>query len=190
MERPIYVGLKSSQRIAVALSLAACCGGCIIPVPHQRVHVYGVSGQIVSAADQTPISDASVSSPDVPEVTAQSDTLGAFRLRPVRGWHGAYCVGPICLSLLPGWDVTYPGRKIQVSAPGYRTASFTIEAWVPPDGSKIAAEIAGAYLHTGQLQLVREVAECSNACQTVQRTGASRSAQETNPTSSAAGSRR
>jgi uncharacterized protein (DUF433 family) len=45
---------------------------------------------------------------DQPDPPAHCDKPGRFRLHPKRGWHAAYCIGPVCESLLPGWDVTYP----------------------------------------------------------------------------------
>jgi len=35
--------------------LLGFCGGCILPISHERIHVHGVTGQIVSAIDNTPI---------------------------------------------------------------------------------------------------------------------------------------
>ncbi len=73
-------------------------------------------------------------------------------LHPKRGWHGAYCIGPICESLLPGWDMTYPGRTIRVSAPGYATADFSISIF-SHDGTRSAVDLDGAYLKVTQLEL-------------------------------------
>lgn len=140
--------------IKFIMFLVVFCSGCILPVPHQRVHVYGVTGQIVSAADHTPIAGALVIGEEIPAVTAHSDAKGTFWLRPVRGWHGAYFVGPITLSLLPDWDMTYPGRGLRVSAPGYAATSFVIDAYPRTNSPAVAAKLVGAYLHAGQLRLV------------------------------------
>jgi len=117
------------------------------------VHAFGVTGQVVSATTQDPLADASVASIDQPNEPAHCDKAGRFRLHPKRGWHAAYCIGPICESLLPGWDMTYPGRAIRVSAPGYVTADFTVSTFAPDGSNGVTGELAGAYLKVAHLEL-------------------------------------
>jgi hypothetical protein len=140
------------------------CSGCILPVPHTRVHSYGVTGQVVSATTQEPLADASVIAMDQPDHPAHCDKAGRFRLHPKRGWHAAYCIGPVCESLLPGWDVSYPGRCIQVSAPGYATADFTVSAFARDGTNAVAGDLAGAWLKAAPLELhalrIMRNAEC------------------------------
>ena len=130
------------------------CSGCILPVPHTRVHAYGVTGQVVSATTQEPLADASVIAMDQPHPPAHCDKAGRFRLHPKRGWHAAYCIGPVCESLLPRWDVTYPGRSIQVSAPGYATADFRVGAFARDGTNAVAGDLAGAWLKVAPLELI------------------------------------
>ena len=70
-----------------------------------------------------------------------------------RGWHAAYCISPICESLLPGWDVTYPVRAVRVSAPGYATADSEVGIFTHYESNEITGELAGAYLKVAQLKL-------------------------------------
>lgn len=122
-------------------------------MPHTRVHAYGVTGLVVSATTQEPLADASVIAMDQPGRAAHCDKTGRFRLHPKRGWHAAYCIGPVCESLLPGWDVTYPGRCIQVSAPGYATADFRVGAFARDGTNAVTGELAGAWLKAAPLEL-------------------------------------
>ena len=116
------------KRIAPVLALLLCAG-CIMPIPHRRLHAYGVKGQIVNASDQRPIADALVTCNVQKKRDAKTDTTGQFTLRPAYGWHGAYVIGPINLSLLPGWDMTYPGSTFEVFAPGFQRRNLLRVRW-------------------------------------------------------------
>ncbi len=72
----------------------------------------GVTGQVVSAITHEPLADAFVTARDQPDHPAHCDKAGRFRLPPKHGWHAVCCIGPVCESQLPGWDVTCPGRSI------------------------------------------------------------------------------
>jgi len=141
--RIIKFGMRAKLATAIVGLIVVVCNGCLLPVPHTRVHILGVDGQVVSALDRRPLGSASVASIDEPTETARCDSNGFFRLRPRRGWHAVYLVSPICESLLPGFDMAYPGREIQVSVPGYVTTNFGVSTNL----------ISGAYLHAGQLLL-------------------------------------
>lgn len=145
--------MRASVYIALLGIATAACGGCILPVPHTRMHAFGVTGQVVSATTDDPVANASVTSIEQPQDQAQCDRSGRFRLHPKRGWHAAYCIGPICESLLPGWDMTYPGRAIRVSAPGYATADFAVSIFTHYGTNEVTGELAGAYLKVAQLKL-------------------------------------
>ena len=147
------VGMRASLSTAMIGLVAVGCGGCILPVPHTRVHAFGVTGQVVSVVDHSPVGGASIASIDEPTETAHCDSGGNFRLRARRGWHAAYQVSPICQSLLPGWDLAYPGREIRVSASGYLTKEFSITAFPGGRDHEVTGEMAGAYLKAGQLEL-------------------------------------
>ena len=147
-----YFKIQVYRQISIAIFFTFFCSGCFIPVPHRRLHVYGVMGQIVSATDNQPVAGASIYDSHDPTATVCSDAEGNFRLRAQYGWHGAYCIGPISLSLLPGWDRTGPYRKINVTASGYQPAEFAIGAGM--QNTNQPTKITGAYLQAGQLQLV------------------------------------
>jgi len=153
--------MKISVQATIILLLSLCCSCCIVPVPHRRVHAYGVEGQIVSAADNTPIPFASISSVDHLTPSTYSDGEGRFRLRPHYGWHGAYFIGVISQSMLPGFDMTPSFRDIHVFAPGYRSADF-----------RVCAQIVGAFLEARQLQLVPATSPSADANHTVEPTRA------------------
>lgn len=140
--------------VLVAALLALGSNGCLVPVPHTRVHAYGVKAQVVSAADGRPVTNAIIASVGWPAATARADRQGRFRLPAKRGWHGAYCIGPICLSLLPGWDVTWPLREISISAPGYETTLLSIGPAHGEPGAQVPAVVAGAYLKAERLELM------------------------------------
>ncbi len=149
-------------------------GGCVVPVPHTRAHEYGVTGQVTGAIDCKPVGGASVVSIDEPTETALCDGDGNFRLRPRRGWHAAYLIGPDSLSVLPAWDITAPVRQVRISAPGYMTADFSVGTF--PDGSShhAVAEVAGAYLRAGRLELVPAGDDSRGGSKAIQRTEANR----------------
>ena len=128
----------------ILVLIAVCCGGCILPVPHMRVHACGIKGQVVDAIDHSPISNAIITPVDNSPKVARSGTNGDFCLRPTRGWHAAYVIGPISLSILPGWDLTSPSRDVHVSAQGYEAKVFPIRG----------VRCGVAYLNAGQLELV------------------------------------
>jgi len=146
-------GMRPSCSTAIIGLVVVNCGGCILPVPHTRVHVFGVTGQVVSAADHTPVRGASIASVDEPTEKAHCDSAGNFRLHARRGWHAAYLIGPICESILPGLDVTNPGREIRLSAPGYVTRHITVGAFPQVRDDGVTGQPVGAYLSVGQLDL-------------------------------------
>ena len=138
----------------ITISLTLICSGCmIVPVPHPRVHAYGVKGQVVSATDGIPIA-AAVHSIDAPTDIVRCDAEGCFQVRPRYGWHGAYFIGVISQSMLPGWDVTRPVRGICVSTPGYQTTTLTVATSPGSDTGQVRAEVVGAYLLAGKISLV------------------------------------
>lgn len=137
------------MKTMIALLIAALCAGCIMPIPHRRVHSYGVDGRVCDAATRSPIAGAVVTSDDQKHRETRTNDKGQFSLRPAYGWHGAYVIGPICLSLFPGWDVTFPGTAIDVTATGYQKEGFRIGAMYSPGGPYLK----GGYLRAGDLFL-------------------------------------
>ena len=144
--------MRACFRAILITLLVAGCGGCILPVPHTRVHVYGVDGQVVSSADYSPITNATVVSLNDPMKVVHSNRKGHFHLPAERRWHGAYLIGPISLSLLPDFDIAHAGRIIRVSAPGYITKDFNITRSTRIDGGNLA-EVVGADLKPAPLAI-------------------------------------
>ena len=114
------------MKTMTGLLLAALCTGCIMPIPHRRVHSYGVEGRVCDASTSSPIVGAVVTSNDQKHRETKTNDKGEFSLRPAYGWHGAYVIGPISLSLLPCWDITFPGTAIDVTATGYQSEHFRV----------------------------------------------------------------
>lgn len=103
------------------LCLTILTTGCVVPVPHRRVHVQGVDARVVDAADHTPVAGARITAVDDEEALTETDANGRFVLEPVHGWHGAYLVGPVSYSLFPHFDIPSPRPPFRVEAPGYET---------------------------------------------------------------------
>ena len=103
------------------LCLTIVTAGCVVPVPHRRVHVQGVEARVVDAADQTPVAGARITAVDDEETLTETDADGHFVLEPVHGWHGAYLVGPVSYSLFPHFDIPSPRPPFRIEAPGYET---------------------------------------------------------------------
>ena len=99
--------------------------GCVVPVPHQRLHEFGVRGRLLDSDSRTPIAAAKIQASEDGAKVTQSDANGLFALKPVYGWHGAYLIGPIDLSLFPGFDMPSPSRAILITARGHRTATVS-----------------------------------------------------------------
>lgn len=114
------------RHVILSLLLATLCTGCIIvPIPHRRLHGYGVRGSVVDAGSGRPIPYAAVSGVARTQTVICSAT-GDFVIAPVHGWHGAYLIGPISLSLFPGWDMTAPWAALYVTAGGYVPETFQV----------------------------------------------------------------
>ena len=111
-------------RTATLLAASLCLVGCVLPVPHRRLHSAGVEGTVVDADTALPVSGAKVSPPDGSSVLAITDAEGHFEIPSRYGWHGAYTVGPISYSLLPHFDIPYPRPPLMIDAPGYRSQTI------------------------------------------------------------------
>ena len=152
------------KEIASILTLLLCAG-CIMPIPHRRVHAYGVDGRVVDALALNPLTNAVVSTRFMRKQECRTDSNGQFAIRPVYGWHGAYLISPISLSLFPSWDVTFPERDIVITAPGYITESFLVGPGprvpsVVTTNENLATDaeavVGDDVLHAGTLRLTAE----------------------------------
>jgi len=151
--------------ISILMLVAGACSGCVIPIPHRRLHAYGVRGRVLDVDSHRPIKHASVVSWERnghPQVMTNAE--GEFEIQPVHGWHGALFIGPICLSLFPGFDITAPCQNVYVSAHGYQAESFFVsrtsdEMMALTDNSNgyvnINARIEDKCLQAGPLRLRR-----------------------------------
>ena len=117
--------------------------GCVLPVPHRRLHQFGVSGRVIDSASHTPINAARITASDAATLS-RSD--GSFTLDPVYGWHGAYAIGGIGVSLLPGFDVPSFSRPVTVTASGYRSSTITAKTGTTVD----------AFIRVGNILLRRQ----------------------------------
>lgn len=108
--------LKIAALIAASLFLV----GCILPVPHRRLHTEGIEATVIDAKTTTPVTGAKVSSPDGSSVFASVDSKGRFEILAKYGWHGAYLVGPISYSLLPHFDIPNRRPPFRIDAIGYQ----------------------------------------------------------------------
>ncbi len=104
---------------ATALLAAFLMTGCILPVPHRRMHVEGLDAKVVDEKSEAPIHGAKVSSSDGTRVLAITDRQGGFKIPPAYGWHGAYLIGPISYSLAPYFDMPSAPPPFRVEASGY-----------------------------------------------------------------------
>ena len=100
--------------------------GCVIlPLPHRRLHAYGVEGRVLDAASRKPIQCASVqaksnSCPASFTTCAKTDAEGRFSIASKSGWHYGILLCPVDhFSLFPLFHQTFPRSKLSVSAPGY-----------------------------------------------------------------------
>jgi hypothetical protein len=123
--------------VVVASSLA----GCVLPVPHRRVHVRGIEGKVIDASTRSPLAGAKITDLRSGSLLATTDRAGEFKVRAKRGWHGAYLYGPISYSLLPHFDMTYPAPAIRVSAEGYGDWTRR-EAWSDVGRTRVTVVLA------------------------------------------------
>lgn len=100
-------------------SLALASAGCVLPVPHRRIHGNGIDARVVNASDQSPVANAEIQGDPEGRTLATSDETGRFSIAPVHGWHGAYLVGPISYSLFPHFDIPAPSPPFRVRATGF-----------------------------------------------------------------------
>ena len=108
-------------RKAGLLVASLCLSGCVVLVPHRRVHAAGMEARVVDAETTAPVVGAKVSSPDGSRVLATTDAEGHFGIPAQYGWHGAYLIGPVSYSLLPHFDMPYPRPPLKIDASGYRS---------------------------------------------------------------------
>ena len=92
--------------------------GCVVPIPHRRMHYPGVTGRVRDAISHAAIPAARIQTVDAVKQAAILGYDGVFTLKPVYGWHGASLIGPIGLSLFPGFDVPSSSRNFVIEFRG------------------------------------------------------------------------
>jgi len=132
--------------LRLLLPLLLLVQGClVVPVPHQRLHAYGIEGRVVDE-DGNPVPNVKVVSPAkntrlsgtaIPKRLAVTDTSGFFSLKPAWGWHGAFLFSP-----MNGWDSIFPmfaytlrkrelqhGNNLCFIANGFPEQMTTLDYW-------------------------------------------------------------
>jgi hypothetical protein len=112
-------------RLSLLLLGAITLSGCVVPIPHKRLHEPGVAGRVIDSESHLPIEAAKIEGASNSAKVTLSDASGSFKLKPVYGWHGAYFIGPICLSLFPGFDVPVHTRAIVITADGFQGVTLS-----------------------------------------------------------------
>lgn len=111
---------KKTIHATSALTIILFMAGCVIPVPHRRMHSVGISATVIDARTDSPIQGAEIHSRDQKQLLTTADSAGRFEIPPSYGWHGAYLVGPISYSLLPHFAIPSPRPPFRIEAMGYR----------------------------------------------------------------------
>ena len=112
--------MANLSRTATLLAASLCLAGCVLPVPHRRLHSAGIEATVVDAKSATPVGGATVSIAGRDGELAVTDGKGHFEIPARYGWHGAYLVGPVSYSLLPHFDLPFPRPPLKIEASGYR----------------------------------------------------------------------
>ena len=107
--------------------------GCVLPIPHRRLHAEGIEATVINARTSSPVTEAKILSLDDSSVMAQVDSEGRFKIPAKYGWHGAYLIGPISYSLFPHFDISYPCPPFQIDADGYQSTIISPANELPPN---------------------------------------------------------
>jgi len=119
---------KGTLCIIVALLFSMLQGCLIVPVPHQRTHVHGLKGRVVDEAG-APVPNTEVVTEEHKfggiTITrkAVTDSNGYLKVKPVKKWHGAYCI--VLLNIHDGQPTGF-----SIFPDGYVPASATINIYV------------------------------------------------------------
>jgi len=146
------------------LLLLVMQGCCFLPVPHPRLHAYGVQGRVVDE-DGKPMPNVKVVSPArdipggdgiIPKRETVTDTNGFFRLKPDWGWHGAFSCDPMngFYSTFPDFAYTFRKRTLQhrnnlhFIADEFPAQTATLDYWYGK-----ANKVEGNYIHSKDITL-------------------------------------
>ena len=112
--------MKHHIRMATLLAASFFISGCILPVPHRRLHSEGMEAKVIAAGTASPVRGATITEADSDRVSHVTDSEGRFKIPARYGWHGAYLIGPISYSLLPHFDMPSPRPSFRIDAEGYQ----------------------------------------------------------------------
>ena len=118
--RLIVVQKMKTLRITTLIAATLLLVGCVLPIPHRRLHSAGIEATVIDAKTASPVKGAKVLSSDGRTVLAAVDSEGRFEIPAKYGWHGAYLVGPISYSLLPHFDISSPHPPFRIDSDGYQ----------------------------------------------------------------------
>ena len=93
------------MKLPLGILFGCTLTGCIIPLPHRRLHERGHEARVVDARTRSPIAGAELRSMPGGSLITTTDANGDFRIKPRWSWHAAYLVGPISYSMLPHFDL-------------------------------------------------------------------------------------
>jgi hypothetical protein len=149
--------------LLTTFALFLCTGCLVVPVPHQRLHAYGIRGRVVDENGH-PLATATVADDTTSNGVLKANSDGRFSLRPVRGWHGGYFIGVISFSVWPDLDMIGPIRTVQVEAPGYVTQRLEVKGTdrvtneLKIEAGTCSALVEGEYLNLGTVMLFAQTA--------------------------------
>jgi hypothetical protein len=137
----------NAARILLCLSCPLALSGCIIlPIPHRRVHAFGIQGRVVDVSSKKPIAAATIRGAEPFPGVCSSDASGRFSLPPVYGWHSAVMLSPaIGYSMFPLLDAMNYRRAFTISGPAHETKSWSMDG-----GRRVVIE---DYIQVGDLPL-------------------------------------
>lgn len=92
--------MKTCRVMLMAAMLLSASGCIFLPIPHIRLHEYGVKSRLIDDQTGEPIDDAGIISLADDHKVVTSDINGEFILPPVYGWHGAMVIGVVSAGLL------------------------------------------------------------------------------------------
>ena len=118
---------KQLRHAALLMTSSLLVLGCVLPIPHRRMHSAGIEARVVDAKTAWPVRDAKISSADGRRAFSAVDSEGGFEIPSQYGWHGAYLVGPISYSFFPHFDMPYPRPAFRVEASGFQ--SMTVQPY-------------------------------------------------------------
>lgn len=121
------------NKIFFVIVLLVLVAGCALPIPHRRLHNYGVKSKIVDNETNKSIRDALICSLLEGRNCIKSDKSGTFELPPVYGWHGGYYIGPVSHSFWPGFDIPDFEPEIVIQAQGYEDIKLSIKSNNQPE---------------------------------------------------------